>query len=95
MDVRTYRGADIDSDHYLVELPRCQDDEKNDINSEADDGVEPAPMMMVFKHGIKMLKNNKAAGKDGIGAKLIKLATSKLIVKIWEKNSYGRSGRRE
>ncbi|EDS40799.1 conserved hypothetical protein [Culex quinquefasciatus] len=41
------------------------------------------------KDAIKKLKNNKAAGKDGIGAELIKVdklaaCLHRLIVKVWD-----------
>ncbi|XP_058839129.1 uncharacterized protein LOC131694663 [Topomyia yanbarensis] len=56
-----------------------------------EDGNEPAPTLREAKDAIEQLKNNKAAGKDGIAAELIKLGPEKLatclhrlVVRSWE-----------
>ena len=63
----------------------------DDYVSSADDGSQPAPTLREVKDAIQQLKTNKAAGKDGIGAELIKMGPEKLatclhklIVRIWE-----------
>ncbi|XP_062717045.1 uncharacterized protein LOC134292171 [Aedes albopictus] len=64
---------------------------KNDDASAAEDGNEPTPTLREVKDVIHQLKTNKAAGKDGIAAELIKMGPEKLatclhrlIVRIWE-----------
>ncbi|XP_058064584.1 uncharacterized protein LOC131214222 [Anopheles bellator] len=51
----------------------------------------PAPTISEVKDAIKQLKNNKSAGKDGLGAELIKMGPEKLasclhrlIARIWD-----------
>lgn len=68
-----------------------QDDRGNDFIGVADGEDEPTPTEREVKDAINKLKNNKAAGKDGIGAELIKMGPGKLvaslhrlIVKIWD-----------
>ncbi|KRG00484.1 uncharacterized protein Dwil_GK27899, partial [Drosophila willistoni] len=68
-----------------------QDSEGDGYVSTADSGNQPAPTMGEVKDAIQQLKNNKAAGKDGIGAELIKMGPDRLaaylhrlIVRIWE-----------
>ena len=68
-----------------------QDDREIDFSTEVDDGNEPAPTVREVKDAIRKLKNNKTAGKDGIGAELIKMGPEKLatclhqlIVKVWD-----------
>lgn len=63
----------------------------NDDASAAEDGNEPTPTLREVKDAIRQLKTNKAAGKDGIAAELIKMDPEKLaiclhrlIVRIWE-----------
>ncbi|XP_062716068.1 uncharacterized protein LOC134291831 [Aedes albopictus] len=63
----------------------------NDYVGAAEDGNEPTPTLREVKDAIHQLKNNKAAGKDGIAAELIKMGPEKLatclhqlVVKIWE-----------
>ncbi|XP_038106408.1 uncharacterized protein LOC119766088 [Culex quinquefasciatus] len=64
---------------------------REDFIGTAGEGEEPVPTMREVKDAIKKLKNNKAAGKDGIGAELIKMGPEKLasclhrlIVRVWE-----------
>ena len=68
-----------------------QDGRGDDYIGTAGEGEEPAPTMREVKDAIKKLKNNKAAGKDGIAAELIKMGPARLasrlhrlIVRIWE-----------
>ncbi|XP_058444164.1 uncharacterized protein LOC131425900 [Malaya genurostris] len=68
-----------------------QDDGGNDYVSAAGDGNDPAPTLREVKDAMHQLKTNKAAGKDGIAAELIKMGPEKLatclhrsIVRIWE-----------
>ncbi|XP_065080620.1 uncharacterized protein LOC135703351 [Ochlerotatus camptorhynchus] len=63
----------------------------NDYVSAAEDRTDPTPTLREVKDSIQQLKNNKAAGKDGVAAKLIKMGPEKLatclhrmIVRIWE-----------
>ncbi|XP_065079961.1 uncharacterized protein LOC135702848 [Ochlerotatus camptorhynchus] len=53
--------------------------------------LDPTPTLREVKDAIQQLKNNKAAGKDGIAAKLIKMGPEnsatclhRIIVRIWE-----------
>ncbi|XP_052565015.1 uncharacterized protein LOC120421478 isoform X3 [Culex pipiens pallens] len=68
-----------------------QGDGRNDVSGMVDGEDEPATTMREVKDAIKKLKNNKAAGKEGIGAELLKMGTDKLaaclhrlIVKVWD-----------
>ncbi|XP_058811271.1 serine/arginine-rich splicing factor 4-like [Topomyia yanbarensis] len=57
------------------------DDQGNggfDYVSTVEDGNEPTPTLREVNDAIQHLKNNKAAGKDGIAAKLIKLGPERL-----------------
>ena len=68
-----------------------QGDGGSDFIDVAGEGEEPTPTLREVKDAIKKLKNNKSAGKDGIGAELIKMGPGRLadclhrvIVKIWD-----------
>ncbi|XP_058449191.1 uncharacterized protein LOC131429161 [Malaya genurostris] len=68
-----------------------QDDGRNNNVSVADDGNDPAPTLREVKDVMHQLKTNRAAGKDGITAELIKMSPERLatclhrlIVRIWE-----------
>jgi endonuclease/exonuclease/phosphatase family metal-dependent hydrolase len=68
-----------------------QDGEGGDVVGAANDEDVPPPTIEEVKDAIKQLKNNKSAGKDGIGAELIKMGPDKLakclhrlIVRIWD-----------
>ncbi|XP_058826860.1 uncharacterized protein LOC131686875 [Topomyia yanbarensis] len=71
-----------------------KDDQGNggfDYVSAVEDRNEPTTTLREVKDAIQQLKNNKAAGKDGIAAELIKLGPEKLatclhrlVVKIWK-----------
>ena len=68
-----------------------QDGRRNDFIGTADEGEVPTPTVSEVKDAIKQLKNNKAAGKDGIAAELIKMGPDRLatclhrlIVRIWD-----------
>ena len=76
-------GADAEAEE--------QDSRRDDFVGTTDEAEEPAPTIREVKDAIRRLKNNKAAGKDGIGAELIKMGPEKLasclhrmIVRIWE-----------
>ncbi|XP_062707776.1 uncharacterized protein LOC134288081 [Aedes albopictus] len=93
IDVRTYRGANIDEHLNGEENVGTEDQGSggNDYVGAAEDGNEPTPTLREVKDAIHQLKNNKAAGKDGIAAELIKMGPEKLatclhqlVVKIWE-----------
>ncbi|KRF97428.1 uncharacterized protein Dwil_GK26988, partial [Drosophila willistoni] len=68
-----------------------RDNGGNAFVSTAEDGNQPAPTLREVKDAIHQLKNNKAAGKDGIGAELIKMGPERLAIclhrligTIWE-----------
>ena len=68
-----------------------QDNDGSDIVGATNDEDVPPPTIGEVKDAIRMLKNNKSVGKDGIGAELIKMGPGKLakclhqlIVKIWD-----------
>ncbi|XP_058449190.1 uncharacterized protein LOC131429160 [Malaya genurostris] len=68
-----------------------QDDGRNVYVRAAEDGNDPAPTLREVKDAMHQLKTNKAAGKDGIAAELIKMGPEKLatclhrlLVRIWE-----------
>jgi len=65
--------------------------EIGDISIASNEEAVPAPTMNDVTQAIKQLKNNKAAGKDGLPPELLKFGPGKLvrlvhriIVKIWE-----------
>ena len=65
--------------------------EDNDYAGERNDEALPPPTMDEVKESIKQLKNNKAAGIDGLTPELFKFGPGKLIrivhrvvVWIWE-----------
>jgi len=65
--------------------------EIGDISIASNEEAVPTPTMNDVKEAIKQLKNNKAAGKDGLPPELFKFGPGKLvrlvhriIVKIWE-----------
>ncbi|XP_058839558.1 uncharacterized protein LOC131695048 [Topomyia yanbarensis] len=81
-------------EHLNGEKNMGTDDQGNggfDYVSAVEDGNEPTPTLREVKDAIQQLKNNKAAGKDGIAAELIKSGPKKLVtclhrlvVRIWE-----------
>ena len=81
--------------HYDEHLNGVQAGDHNrsgeDVVGATNDEDVPPPTISEVKDAIRQLKNNKAAGKDGIGAELIKMGPDKLasslhrlIVEIWE-----------
>ncbi|XP_065076956.1 uncharacterized protein LOC135700391 [Ochlerotatus camptorhynchus] len=68
-----------------------QGSRRNGFVGTADEGGMPALTIGEVKDAIRQLKNNKSAGKDGIGAELIKMGPDKLAtcphrltVRIWD-----------
>ncbi|XP_065091419.1 uncharacterized protein LOC135712357 [Ochlerotatus camptorhynchus] len=85
INVRTYRSANIDSDHYLVARWKQYYDEHlngeaaeneggtaTDLGARAEDDRLPAPDLQEVEEEIGRLKDNKATGVDQLPSELLK-----------------------